>query len=81
MDFLILVLIVALGSFGLIMLIMPKFIALLKSHDLFQEVSEYAIEEYKHKDKTPAMGGILFVVKLSIICHHRFLRRLIDYLI
>ncbi len=62
MDFLILVLIVALGSFGLIMLIMPKFIALLKSHDLFQEVSEYAIEEYKHKDKTPAMGGILFVV-------------------
>lgn len=62
MDFLLLSIIVALVTLALIVLIMPKYIALLSSRDYYQEVSEYAIKEYKDKAKTPAMGGLLFVI-------------------
>ena len=49
-------------SLALVMLIMPRFINLLKSLNYNQEVSEYALEEYKKKAATPIMGGLLFVV-------------------
>ena len=35
---------------------------LLKKLNINQNVSEYALEEYKKKNKTPIMGGLLFVV-------------------
>lgn len=49
-------------SFGLLVATMPVFIKALKRHNISQTVSEYAIEEYKQKEKTPIMGGLLFVV-------------------
>ena len=49
-------------SLALVILIMPRFINLLKSLNYNQEVSEYALEEYKKKAATPIMGGLLFVV-------------------
>ena len=49
-------------SLAIVMLIMPRFINLLKSLNYNQEVSEYALEEYKKKAATPIMGGLLFVV-------------------
>lgn len=53
-------------SFGLslvaVLIVMPRFINLLKSLNYNQEVSEYALEEYKKKAATPIMGGLLFVI-------------------
>lgn len=49
-------------SFGLLVTVMPSFIDSLKKHNVNQEVSQYALEEFKAKDKTPIMGGLLFVV-------------------
>lgn len=46
----------------LTLIIMPKFITALKNHNINQSVSEYALEEYKKKAKTPIMGGLMFVV-------------------
>ena len=41
---------------------MPRFIAYLKKRNINQVESEYALDEFKNKDKTPIMGGLLFVV-------------------
>ena len=64
-------------SLGLMLIIMPKFIKLLKSLNYNQSVSEYALKEYKEKAKTPIMGGLLFVlipmVVLIFIDYHVFL--------
>ena len=49
-------------SFVLLVIFMPIFIKSLKKHNINQEVSEYALKEFKEKDKTPIMGGLLFVV-------------------
>ena len=49
-------------SLGLMLWIMPKFIKKLKSLNYNQSVSEYALEEYKQKAKTPIMGGLMFVL-------------------
>ncbi len=43
-------------------LAMPRFIAFLKKKNINQVTSEYALEEFKVKEKTPIMGGLLFVV-------------------
>lgn len=43
-------------------IVMPVFIKILKSHNINQSVSEYALDSYKQKDKTPIMGGLIFVV-------------------
>lgn len=48
-------------NLGLTLFIMPKFITALKNHNINQNVSEYALEEYKKKAKTPIMGGLMFV--------------------
>ncbi|MDO4197773.1 MAG: phospho-N-acetylmuramoyl-pentapeptide-transferase [Erysipelotrichaceae bacterium] len=42
--------------------VMPKFIKKLKSLNINQVTSEYALEDFKQKEKTPIMGGLLFVV-------------------
>lgn len=40
----------------------PIFIRYMKTLSLNQEVSEFALEEFKGKSKTPTMGGIIFVI-------------------
>ena len=47
--------------------VMPLYIDLLKKKNISQEVSEYALEEYKQKAKTPIMGGLIFVVVPVIV--------------
>lgn len=49
-------------SLILIILIMPYYIKALKKKNINQVTSEYALDEYKQKEKTPIMGGLLFVV-------------------
>ncbi len=49
-------------SVGLMILAMPKFISYLKSRNINQVTSEYALQEFKDKQKTPIMGGLLFVL-------------------
>ena len=50
-----------------VMFIMPLFIDVLKKRNISQTVSEYSLEEYKQKAKTPIMGGLLFVVIPSVV--------------
>ena len=56
----------AIGCFALslilIVVIMPYFIKALKNRNINQVTSEYALDEFKNKEKTPIMGGLLFVV-------------------
>jgi len=54
-------------SFILVVLIMPKYINLLKKIDYNQRVSEYSLDEFKNKAKTPTMGGVLFVLVTVLI--------------
>lgn len=49
-------------SLVLILVIMPFYINFLKKLGYNQSVSEYALDEYKEKAKTPIMGGLLFVL-------------------
>lgn len=49
-------------SLVLVLVVMPSYIKMLKKRNLNQQVSEYALDEYKEKGKTPIMGGLLFVV-------------------
>lgn len=49
-------------SLGLILIVMPFFIKYLKRLNLAQTVSEYALDDFKEKAKTPIMGGLLFVI-------------------
>lgn len=46
----------------LMILIMPLYIKTLKKRNINQITSEYALDEFKNKDKTPIMGGLLFVL-------------------
>lgn len=46
----------------LTLILMPKFIKSLKAHNIKQVSSEYALEEFKQKNNTPIMGGLLFVL-------------------
>lgn len=53
----------ALGiSFIIVSAMMPVLISFLHKINYNQTVSEYSLEEYKQKQKTPTMGGILFVL-------------------
>lgn len=62
MDFYLVALIGFVLSFGLVYFLMIPYIQILRNHNMNQEVSEYALDEYKAKAKTPIMGGLLFVV-------------------
>jgi len=55
-------------SYGIIFFLMPFYINFLKKRQINQEVSEYALQEYKDKAKTPIMGGLLFVVIPLLVC-------------
>lgn len=54
-------------SFALMCFIMPHYINLLKRAGANQNVSEYALKDFKEKGKTPIMGGLLFVLIPSFI--------------
>lgn len=43
------------------MLLYPKFIGMMKKFSYNQEVSEYSLGEFKDKEKTPTMGGVIFL--------------------
>lgn len=51
----------------LVMIIMPFYIKALKNRNINQVTSEYALDEYKNKGKTPIMGGLLFVIVPVIV--------------
>ena len=51
-----------LASVIIIVLVMPNYIKKLKSFNITQVTSEYALEDFKAKEKTPIMGGLLFIV-------------------
>ncbi|MEG0076738.1 phospho-N-acetylmuramoyl-pentapeptide-transferase [Anaerorhabdus sp.] len=58
--------IMMLGAFlvsaGIVLILMPYYINYLKKISFNQAVSEYSLEEYQKKAKTPTMGGVLFVI-------------------
>lgn len=62
MDFYLIALIGLVLSFGITFVLYIPYIRMLKQHNINQEVSQYALDEYKAKGKTPIMGGLLFVV-------------------
>ena len=62
MDKWIIFLICFIACLGISMLIYPLFINFLKSYNINQTVSEYSLEEFKKKNTTPIMGGIVFIV-------------------
>lgn len=62
MDFYLICILGLVLSFVLVYLLMIPYIDILKQHNINQEVSEYALDEYKAKAKTPIMGGLLFVL-------------------
>lgn len=41
--------------------IYPRFIRFMKNFKLNQQVSEYALDEFKEKKQTPTMGGVVFL--------------------
>ncbi len=51
-----------LASIAAVLVLMPHFISYLKRKNINQVTSEYALDEFKNKEKTPIMGGLLFVV-------------------
>ena len=54
-------------SFITIFVLMPYYIKALKNRQINQVTSDYALNEFKNKDKTPIMGGLLFVIIPIII--------------
>ena len=54
-------------SFITIFVLMPYYIKTLKNRQINQVTSDYALNEFKNKDKTPIMGGLLFVIIPIII--------------
>lgn len=48
-------------SFGLSMLSYPKLISYLEANGSKQTVSEFALDAFKNKPKTPTFGGLIFV--------------------
>lgn len=54
-------------SFLLAWVIYPPFITYLKQQQIAQHVSEYAIETYKQKERTPIFGGVVFLLVASFV--------------
>ena len=54
-------------SLAAVVYLMPKWISYLKILSFNQNVSEYSLQEYKEKAKTPIMGGVLFIVVPVIV--------------
>lgn len=49
-------------SLAIVLITMPLLIRFLHKINYNQAVSEYSLQQYKEKQKTPTMGGILFVL-------------------
>lgn len=62
MNFYLLLCIGFIISFIMMLVVMPRYIKYLKNRNVNQVTSEYALEEFKKKEKTPIMGGLLFVL-------------------
>lgn len=62
MDKWIILLIAFIACLVISLLLYPLFINYLKTINVSQAVSEYSLDEYKNKVKTPIMGGIIFVI-------------------
>lgn len=54
-------------SLAAVWLLMPSLIDYLKGLSFNQNVSEYSLDEYKEKAKTPIMGGVLFIIVPLIV--------------
>ena len=54
-------------SFITVCIIMPFWISFLKKKDANQEVSEYALEQFQKKAKTPTFGGFIFIIVTLVI--------------
>ena len=54
-------------SLAAVVYLMPKWISYLKILSFNQNVSEYSLQEYKEKAKTPIMGGLLFIAAPVVI--------------
>lgn len=50
------------ASFALSALLIPRFLPVLKRLRMGQNVSEFALDEFKTKQKVPTMGGLFFVI-------------------
>ncbi len=64
-----------LSSLIAVLVLMPYFIRWLKKKRVNQKVSEYSLQEYKEKEKTPVMGGLLFIfapIVVTALCQHDF---------
>lgn len=62
MDFLLISVLGFVLSIIVMIIVMPLFIRFLKNRNINQVTSEYALEEFKQKEKTPIMGGLMFVI-------------------
>jgi phospho-N-acetylmuramoyl-pentapeptide-transferase len=54
-------------SLGFAWMIYPIFIQILKKMQIAQHVSEFAIETYKTKQRTPIFGGVVFLLVASAV--------------
>ena len=54
-------------SLAAVWFLMPYLIDYLKGLSFNQNVSEYSLDEYKEKAKTPIMGGVLFIIVPLIV--------------
>lgn len=50
-----------------VVLVMPHWIAYLKRLNMNQQVSEYSLQAYKDKEKTPIMGGVIFILATLLV--------------
>ena len=49
-------------SFAVVLALMPYWIRWLQSRHYHQTVSSYSLKEYRQKNRTPIMGGVLFIL-------------------
>lgn len=54
-------------SFVVVLAAMPYWIRWLKAKHYHQTVSSYSLKEYKQKDRTPIMGGVLFILVPMVV--------------
>lgn len=54
-------------SYLFVVIVMPKWIKFLQSKQMNQQVSEYALNEFKNKAKTVSFGGFIFIAATVII--------------
>lgn len=68
MNYLLLFMLAFALAWGAVYFVMPTYIRNLQRIGANQRVSEYALDDFKEKAKTPIMGGLLFVIFPMMIC-------------